>query len=533
MHDTLLKIEELCQQNNFVKAEMLAWPLYKENPKNFICVKALGTCLVAQKKIQGSIDILQKAFELNQKDFDINNNLSYLYIEILDAENAKYFGERALAILPDRPEPYLNLARVFLTQRNYEKAEEHASKSIELRGGLIETAKKGYGDCFEFYLDSLIAQEKLEDCVKICTEVLDEVHLFACLITLIDLDVYKVKEAYLDRIRSFINHTSAENKNDFLQTKAFCHFTMAKFFEKKKDQNKSERHYLDANIYVINWQRFQPLNRQKKLLKSIELFSTSKKDFNNIPKDKGEGLIFIIGMPRSGTTLTESILATNTNLFAGGEMLYFENHLKDKIFENEDMDNFQIDENFLIELGDGYLQQAKFLKQNKTYFSDKLPDNYSYLGFIKLALPGVKFIFISRDPWDNAVSIFKQVYLSNLLYSSSFFNIGLEYANHLAILNFWKSYFGDDVFLSISYEQIVEDPMLISNKIWEYLGFSEKLDLSRRSMFYARTASKTQVKGGIHKDSLKKQEFLDQKSIFEEAVENQSYFWSKKLTLQS
>ena len=308
---------------------------------------------------------------------------------------------------------------------------------------------------------------------------------------------------------------------------------MANYFEKKKEKNESEEHYLKANINVINWQRFKPLNRQKNLLKSIELFNSSKKYFKKIPQNKGEGLVFVLGMPRSGTTLTESILATNANLFAGGEMLYFENQLKDKIFESEEIDNFQIDENFLIELGDGYLQQANFLKQNKTFFSDKLPDNYSYLGFIKLALPGSKFIFISRNPWDNAVSIFKQVYLSNLLYSSSFFNIGLEYANHLAIMDFWKSYFGDDIFLSISYEQLVEDPMFISNKIWEYLGFAEKLDLSRRSLFYARTASKTQVKGGIHKKSLKKQEFLDHKSIFEEAVQNQSYFWSKKLISQS
>lgn len=528
MHDALLKIEELCQQKNFVKAELLAWPLYKENPNNFICAKALGISLMGQKKIQGAIDILLHAYELNSNDFDVTNNLSYLYIEIIDTEKSLEYGEKALALSPQRPEPYLNLARVFMILRKFAKAEEHAKRSIELRGGFIKTAEQGFGDCFEFLIDSLIAQNKKEACIEICAQVLDHVHLFVCLTALIEMDISKVKTKYLDRVKNFITHNPSEDKDSFLQTKAFCHFTMAKYFEKQKDKKSSEDHYLNANQCVLQWQRFLPLNRQKNLLKSIQLFKSINQDFK-IPEKKGEGIIFILGMPRSGTTLTESILDTNSELFAGGELLYFEHQIKNKIFENEEINNFQINEEFLIELGDKYIQQINFLKNGKKYFSDKLPDNYSYLGFLKLALPSAKFIYISRDPWDNAISIFKQQYLSNLLYSSSFFNIGLEYSNHLAIVDFWKSYFGENVFLSITYEELVKNPNLIAQQIWNFCGFSGNADFEQRSSFYARTASKTQVRGGIHSYSLKKQEFQSSKKIFEEAIKNQHYFWSKKL----
>jgi len=527
MHDALLKIQELCHQKNFVKAELLAWSLYKENPNNFICAKALGICLMGQKKIQGALDIFLQAYALNSNDFDVTNNLSYLYIEIIDTEKAYEYGEKALALNPQQPEPYLNLARVFMVLRNYSKAEEYAYRSIELRGGPIKTAEQGFGDCFEFLIDSLIAQNKKEACIEICTQVLDHVHLFVCLTTLIEIDISKVKTNYLDRIKNFISHNPSENKDTYLQTKAFCHFTMAKYFEKQKDQNLSEDHYLNANQCVIQWQRFLPLNRQKRLLKTIQLFKSINQNFD-IPKNKGEGIIFILGMPRSGTTLTESILGTNSELFAGGELLFFEHQLKNKIFENEDVNNFQIDEEFLIELGDKYIQQINFLKKDRKFFSDKLPDNYSYLGFMKLALPGAKFIYISRNPWDNAISIFKQQYLSNLLYSSSFFNIGLEYSNHLAIVDFWKSYFGENIFLSITYEELVKNPNLIAQQIWSYCGFSGNADFEQRSSFYARTASKTQVRGGIHSHSLEKQEFLSSKKSFEEATENQQYFWSNR-----
>ena len=264
---------------------------------------------------------------------------------------------------------------------------------------------------------------------------------------------------------------------------------MAKYFEKQKDQNLSEDHYLNANQCVIQWQRFLPLNRQKRLLKTIQLFKSINQNFD-IPKNKGEGIIFILGMPRSGTTLTESILGTNSELFAGGELLFFEHQLKNKIFENEDVNNFQIDEEFLIELGDKYIQQINFLKKDRKFFSDKLPDNYSYLGFMKLALPSAKFIYISRNPWDNAISIFKQQYLSNLLYSSSFFNIGLEYSNHLAIVDFWKSYFGENIFLSITYEELVKNPNLIAQQIWSYCGFSGNADFEQRSSFMQEPRAK-------------------------------------------
>ena len=103
MHDALLKIQELCHQKNFVKAELLAWSLYKENPNNFICAKALGICLMGQKKIQGALDIFLQAYALNSNDFDVTNNLSYLYIEIIDTEKAYEYGEKALALNPNSP----------------------------------------------------------------------------------------------------------------------------------------------------------------------------------------------------------------------------------------------------------------------------------------------------------------------------------------------------------------------------------------------------------------------------------------------
>jgi len=532
MQNDLIKIEKLFLQQNYIQAERIARKLLEQHPNKFISYKALGVALAAQKKIKEALETLLHAQSFENSDFDVNVNLSLLYLEIQNIEPSIDYGKKAIQIDGNRPEPYLNLARCMMIQRDYITAEKYALKSIELRGGKLQAAKGGFGDLFETLLDSLLAQNKSQECIDLCIEILDEVHLFICLTTLMELDFSNVKNLYIQRVRDFLATSNNEsNVSDFLQLKSFCHFSLANYHSKLKDRATSEEHYIKANEFALEWQRFMPLFRQKFFQRTMGVFIDQGEKLKKmeIPKNKGENIIFILGMPRSGTTLTESILATNPSVFAGGELLFFEHELKNEIFLEKNYQN--LDTEFFSNLGDKYLEQTNFIKNDKEYFTDKLPDTYRFLGFIKIALPGAKFIHISRDPWDNAISIFKQIYLSNLLYSTSFFNIGLEYANHLSIMAFWKKFFGNDVCLDLKYEQIVQNYEKISDEVWKFCEFKDSPDLNSRANFYARTASKTQVRGEIHQRSLKKAEFVEKKGIFEEGLNNQLDFWKRKYQL--
>ena len=157
------------------------------------------------------------------------------------------------------------------------------------------------------------------------------------------------------------------------------------------------------------------------------------KGTNISDKDKGHKNIFIVGMPRSGTTLTESMITANSEVFAGGELQSFYD-LANRFILNKDFSLTKMNE-----VGDDYVYKTEYFLGEFSKVVDKLPNNYLFLGHIRKFLPRSKVILILRDPWDVAVSLFKQRYVTNIPYASSMFNIGVTLANLKQVSCFGKN----------------------------------------------------------------------------------------------
>ena len=153
---------------------------------------------------------------------------------------------------------------------------------------------------------------------------------------------------------------------------------------------------------------------QKSILNIIKNYE-SIKEKTIVDNLKGKNNIFIIGMPRSGTTLTESIITANSEVFGAGELMSFYD-LTYKLM----IDHQEYETKHLESVGDQYVLRTKYFLSSYMKVVDKLPNNYHFIGHIKKFLPSSKIILILRDPWDLAVSLFKQRYVSNISYSSSF-----------------------------------------------------------------------------------------------------------------
>ena len=130
-----------------------------------------------------------------------------------------------------------------------------------------------------------------------------------------------IEQRYIGVIENMLN-----NKDQFsnlLHQNSFCasaHFCLGEYYS-KVNQVKSEENFILANKYISDMQRTSLFKRQKMYLNIFNFFKTFEQSeiLKEIPSEKGAGLIFITGMPRSGTTLTESILATSPDVIAGGE----------------------------------------------------------------------------------------------------------------------------------------------------------------------------------------------------------------------
>jgi hypothetical protein len=307
-----------------------------------------------------------------------------------------------------------------------------------------------------------------------------------------------------------------------------ANFALGKYYDYNNEKEKAQKFFDYGNKLIFNKQRFVPLHDQKNIL---DIFNT----YDHIPSSKnhvkGHGVIFVVGLPRSGTTLLESIFSTNKNIESGGELLSmskicgsFSQDFKEKI-KNSDKEALN---NAIEYLGDKYLNKIDFLRNNKKFFVDKLPFNYRHAGIISKILPGSKIINIKRNIWDICVSAYKQMYIKNVAYASNFFYMALGAANYLTCIQKWEKDPNILNFKSVNYEELVSNPSEISEEIFNFCSIDGGYNLKNRGSFLARTASQNQIKEDIHQKSVNKKEFEHYKEEFYQSFEQQEDFWEKK-----
>lgn len=523
MNTEISKIQNALLSKNFQEAEMLAWALYKKNSKNFVVLKTLGLTLLLQEKYVGSIDVYLKCMKINDDDFDVLCNLAYLYLKLEEFSQSYSLALRAL----DNPSanylPYSQMAEILMRKRDFENSLKYCDLTLKMID--LNTLNKNIG-IFHVHIDVLIALGKKNEAEKFIRyyqdkSFNDEVfqhHSSVSPETISDNEISKAIK-FIDN-ESYPNHIiKARHDAPFL-------FGLAKYYDYKKDKKKSEEYFIKGNKEILKIQRYYPLSHQKNILKIKELFANNFYN-NHITKNKlGDGLIFIVGMPRSGTTLLESIIGTNKNAISGGELLSM--HYLSSKYYLENQESLDLEEYNNKSIGEIYLNRIKFIQGDRKYFIDKLPGNYHNIGFIKTFLPNAKIIYLQRDPWDVAISIYKQFYINNIPYAASFFNIAVNIANHAELIRFWKQEMQFD-FMTVSYEELVTNTQEITKKIFDYIQMEGSYNEDLRKKFFSRTASKSQIAQGIHSASISKASFEDLKEKFYEALKNQERYWHKTL----
>jgi len=528
MNANLSKIIDLLNSGNYLKAENELRKIYSSNPYSFDLNKMLGLSFLAQKKYNSALKCFERCYAKKKDDYEITLNLSYLFTKIQFYEQSINFCNEAITINPDHPSAYQNLATTYFFLNDYEKAEEFALKSISLSGGF--ESRNFYDaatELVELYSNILLAQKKIEEFVTYANKILGLTYNQSILIKLLRENKSHITDKYLDTVYQVLDKgEELKRKVDRNTYLSGAHFFLAEYYSKSNNK-KSEENYINANRLISDMQRESLFIRQKTSKEVFNFFREfdSKGIEKSIDPDKGKGLIFVLGMPRSGTTLTESILASADNIVAGGEKSFFSLQLH-SIAKDLSNPELVLDNDFFNDLGDRYLENISLHRNKNDFFIDKLPENYLFYKFIKLSLPSAKFINCYREPWDNAISLFKQNYSVNVFFASSFFGIALEYANYEHLIKFWKELDGPASFFDVRYEELATKNGDLIKELWNYCGIKGEFSEKKRKNYVGYTASFQQVSKDIYDTSIKKTDFTDFKKKFFEDLENQRSFWS-------
>jgi tetratricopeptide (TPR) repeat protein len=481
---------------DYISAEAKAKKLIKKFPNFQAVYNLLGLCLQSQKKFQEAIKYYKIAIQNNPNFFVAINNLGLTYHNMYDLKNAQHYYERAIEINPKFTHPISNLGNVKKELNNYEEAIKCYKLALSIDNKLYIVIHN-LGMAYQ-------ALGKFEESKKYFESVLKINSKFTRADRSLSMSLkYDINNPHLKIMENKIKDQSL---NDF--QKIELHFGLGKAYEDIKNYKKSFENYKLGNKIKRDAIKYQ-INDDVKLFENIKN-SFSSIDFQNLENvgNKSNKMIFILGMPRSGTTLVEQIIANHESVYGAGELRDLTQIIKENFLVNNKIkfpEKFNIkDQNFFSNMGTKYLENLDRYNSKKNYITDKAPLNFKWIGLIKLILPKSKIIHCTRDPKGICLSLFKNFFEGELNFSYNLEEAAKYYKLYQNLMEYWKQLLPDFIY-DISYEKLVENQEFESKKLLDFCN----LDWDKNCLTFYRnkrgivTASFAQARKPIYKNSVK------------------------------
>jgi len=284
--------------------------------------------------------------------------------------------------------------------------------------------------------------------------------------------------------------------------KIYLFFAISKAHEDQKNYKDAFDFIKKGNElkYKISNQNIKlELDKSKKIKK---VFANYK--FNNNSLNTGEKTpIFIIGLPRSGTSLIEQIVSAHSQVTGLGEINIFNNITNNEFLEKQTYDNCNINLVNTTNLKKKYKEIVECFDLKTNFFTDKTLLNFNWIGMIKLCFPNAKIIHCKRNKKDNLLSIFKNLFDHEGVWCYNEKTLIQYYKNYIDIITFWKKLFGKEIY-EIEYENLINNNETEIRNLIDYcdLEWNDKCLNFYQNKNVVKTLSTNQVRQPIYNTSL-------------------------------
>jgi len=465
-------------------AEMLCRQLLDNQADDITAIFFLAYVLWRRNQPEAALRYCRQALSLEPVDAGLLSDLGNLFRELGAYSEALATLDLSLHYRPGHSGTNYNRALV-LDALGREQEALQLIGSIEPEDPLFPKARYLRGTIRQDFGDMTGAEADYLDCIETDTGNSGAWHALAL------TRKFAAGEAIFDRLKKQL----AISGGDHSARRRYL-FALAKIHDDIGDYATASDYLLEANRLVKAHYYKPEIEKRLKLLRAHFQSVYPGTDFSG----PGPNPVFIVGLPRSGSTLVETLLERHPDIWALGELDLLPRLVSD----------FSSPPDFheLADLGDRYLEGIPAEARQSPLVLDKMPENFWRLGYIGAMLPGARIIHCLRDARDVALSNFFNLYASGNSFAYSLADLAHYTVCHEAIMRHWRSLMADRIF-QIDYAKLVTDPHRSMLEIMAFLGleWNEKELAARQNTRRIRTASNWQVRQKIYTTAIDRWEF--------------------------
>jgi tetratricopeptide (TPR) repeat protein len=417
-----------------------------------------GNALAALRLREEAVAEYEKALALNPRNLAALDGLGTVLLRLGRTDDAITYCERALAIEPGRPEAHNNLGNALRSIGRVEEAIAHFEQAI----ALAPRKADGYWN---------LATSKR----------------------------FHRGDARLNAIMQLARDIDSLD----LDNRIGLHFAVGKAFADIGEHEHAAHHWMRGNSLHRQRIAYDEAATLDRFTRIQAVFTAELIRAKHGLGDPSSVPVFIIGMPRSGTTLIEQILASHPRVFGAGEVREMGRLARN--IRNGDASEFPeamvaISGELLRRLGADYLRTLRGMAPEAERVTDKMPANFAMAGLIHLALPNARIVHVRRDPRDTALSCFAALFANRQAFAYDLAELGRYMRAYETLMEHWRKVLPDDVMLEVHYEEVLADLETQARRMLAHCGL-EWADAclafhkTRRSV---RTASAAEVRQPIY-----------------------------------
>lgn len=491
----------------------------------------LGSVLIDMERAAEARDVLEKLTQRQPQFAEAQKNLGRALLMLGELDKAESALRRALQANPDFAEAHLELSALLQDRNNADLAMDEALKALalapELPAALIQA-----GRCYAELGDVPNALASYEKAIAIDPDnaqaKLARGHIrmeagdmdgaradfedvraksreydFAPVVALVSLDKITPDSPLLASLEKHHENIGAMNP----RRQITLHYALGKAYDDLKRADDAFDHFAKAAALKRSTIKYDADAYDAKIDAIRAAFSPEAiqrmRDFGIASQQP----IFVLGMPRSGTTLTESILSNHPDVFGAGELADMH-----RIFrfgsgqENSPAAFTAMPGDELRARAYRYVENLNARAPGKPRITDKMPSNFEFIGLIHALMPNAKIIHVSRHPLDTCLSQFMRHFAHSQYQSYDLTELGRFYSAYARLMEHWNAVLPSNAFYTIRYEELVDDIEQQARKMLDYCGlpWDEACLSFHEAKRRVRTASVTQVRQPIYRSSLAK-----------------------------